>query len=95
MVSGRLEILFNHRAPRDSQLFGSGRGYRFGFGPQVEVPRNFRVAVRHMGRANYDMMPDGRILGLLTPLEQGGAEAPREIRVVVNWFEELKGKRPK
>jgi hypothetical protein len=64
------------------------------FGAQVEVPLNFSGGPA-LARANYDMMPDGRILGRVTPLEQVGAEPPREIRVVVNWFEELKSKLPK
>ena len=41
------------------------------------------------------MMPDGRILGLVNPLEQGFQGTPQEIRVVLNWFEELKAKLPK
>jgi hypothetical protein len=62
-----------------------------GFGPQFDLPRNFRTDSTQM-RANYDMMPDGRILGLVTPLEQGNAETLREIRIVLNWFEDLKSK---
>ena len=40
---------------------------------------------------NYDVSPDGQSFVLLEPL-QGGES--REIRVVHNWFEELKSKVP-
>jgi hypothetical protein len=39
----------------------------------------------------YDLLPDGRIVSVSSSLGQGlaGASAS-EIRVVLNWFEELK-----
>ena len=46
-------------------------------------------------RAQYDMMPDGRILGLTSAADDAGTSGLPEIRVVLNWFEELKGKLPK
>jgi hypothetical protein len=46
---------------------------------------------------NYDLTPDGKILGLVNTSEQtqGGndSDAP-EFRVVLNWFEELKARVP-
>ena len=60
----------------------------------MKIPRNFRTGPG-VERAHYDMMPDGRILGLVNPLEQGAQGSPQEIRVVLNWFEELKAKLPK
>ena len=54
----------------------------FAFGNPVRVP------VPVLGYGNFDVMPDGRIL-VLQP-EPGAAEtAAPEIRIVVNWFEEL------
>ena len=67
---------------------------RFGFGNPVAVPRNFRSEGPAL-RAPYDIMPDGRILGLVDPLEEGPNSAAPEILVVLNWFAELKGKLPK
>ncbi len=61
------------------------------FGAPFDVPRVFRTGPTQL-RASYDMMPDGRILGVVTPLEQGNPDTPREIRVVLNWFEELEKK---
>jgi hypothetical protein len=39
----------------------------------------------------YDVMPDGRHFLLLKPPIE---ETPRQIQVVVNWFEELKRRVP-
>jgi serine/threonine-protein kinase len=88
------EIIFHHRAPQGFAAVRVKSATTVEFGAQVEVPLNFSGGPA-LARANYDMMPDGRILGRVTPLEQVGAEPPREIRVVVNWFEELKSKLPK
>ena len=40
---------------------------------------------RHWTEPNYDLAADGRFLMVKTPLER----APRQINVVLNWFEEL------
>jgi hypothetical protein len=45
---------------------------------------------------NYDLTPDGKILGLVDASERtqsGNPDAP-EFRVVLNWFEELKARVP-
>jgi eukaryotic-like serine/threonine-protein kinase len=42
---------------------------------------------------NYDVSPDGQRFLMLKPLEQ--AQAPTQINVVLNWFEELKQKFPR
>ena len=43
---------------------------------------------------NYDILPDGRFLGVLDEAAAGGdrppASAVPQIQVVVNWFEELR-----
>jgi eukaryotic-like serine/threonine-protein kinase len=44
-------------------------------------------------RANYDVSPDGQRFLMLKPSEQTG-NAPTQINVVLNWFEELKQKVP-
>jgi hypothetical protein len=40
----------------------------------------------------YDMLPDGRLIGLVAPAEPGEPEAgsATEIRVILNWLDELK-----
>jgi Tol biopolymer transport system component len=87
------EVLFNPR-PNGFAAVPVRTTPTVEFGSQIEVPRNFRTSPTQM-RAGYDMMPDGRILGIVTPIEQGSPDTPREIRIVLNWFEELKGKLPK
>jgi hypothetical protein len=37
----------------------------------------------------YDITPDGRLIGLIAP-GQTGEGAGQEIRIYLNWFEELK-----
>jgi serine/threonine protein kinase/Tol biopolymer transport system component len=50
-------------------------------GPYVPTPRSF---------PDYDVSPDGQRFLMLKPSEQ--AQAPAQINVVLNWFEELKQK---
>ncbi len=50
--------------------------------PKVASPQNF---------GGYDVRPDGQRFVFAIPLEE---PRPREIRVVLNWFEELKEKLP-
>jgi serine/threonine protein kinase len=52
-------------------------------GPYVPTPRSF---------PDYDVSPDGQRFLMLKPNEQ--AQAPAQINVVLNWFEELKQKVP-
>ena len=66
----------------------------FGFGNPETVPRGFQGGPPNSRRA-YDMMPDGRIVGLVTP-GQASAENPTpEIHVVLNWFGELRARMPR
>jgi dipeptidyl aminopeptidase/acylaminoacyl peptidase len=65
---------------------------RFEFSDAVDVPRRFALAFPGNPRP-YDMLPDG---SFVTVGEAGGAkgQAPLQIQVVLNWFEELKRKQP-
>jgi dipeptidyl aminopeptidase/acylaminoacyl peptidase len=61
----------------------------FAFGPSVEVPRRGLVETNPFtGRRQSDMMPDGRIMGLMSPGGDGGLGS-RDILVVLNWFDEV------
>ena len=68
------------------------------FGNPVLVPRQFTAAgssgVSQM--RDYDLAPDGKIIGLVDASEQtqSGNPAAPEFRVVINWFEELKQRVP-
>jgi hypothetical protein len=47
-------------------------------------------------RRNFDVLPDGRFIGLVTPDRGEGTAAASvaEIRVILNFFEELKARVP-
>jgi hypothetical protein len=57
------------------------------FGNPARVPRPFATTNATLPR-RHDVTPDGRFIGLLAPGQAGTAQP--EIRVVLNWFEELK-----
>jgi hypothetical protein len=60
----------------------------FSFTSPVAVPRPFGTAGPGTPRT-FDFLPDGRIIGVgLAAQRPGGAE----LRVVLNWFEELKAR---
>ncbi|MCM3881677.1 MAG: protein kinase [Vicinamibacterales bacterium] len=60
----------------------------------VSLPRGFGAAVPNSPRT-FDIMPDGRIVGVVTTGQsQSGSTGPAQIQVVLNWFEELKSKVP-
>ena len=67
----------------------------FAFSASVPVPRGGAVGLGPALQRNYDVMPDGRILGVI-PSGQTQAAGPttQQIQVVLNWFEELKARVP-
>jgi len=69
----------------------------FSFGNPVPVPRKFTTGgSAQTDIRNYDLTPDGKILGLIDTSEliQSGNPGAPEFRVVLNWFEELKARVP-
>jgi hypothetical protein len=85
-------------APRTGQLAVAAVTTRptFGFGNPAEVPRRFRGTVdgSALTPRSFDIMPDGRFIGLYAPQPLAGAAGAAsrqpEIHIVLNWFEELK-----
>jgi Tol biopolymer transport system component len=61
----------------------------FTFGKYVPIRKEFMLGPPSAWR-NYDVSRDGRFLGVFAPSQDGTVAATREIRVVLNWFEELK-----
>jgi hypothetical protein len=59
--------------------FSAGKASVLFEGPYVLTPRSFQ---------NYDVSPNGKRFLMLRATEQ--AQAPEQINVVLNWFEELK-----
>ena len=66
----------------------------FTFTNPVAVPRGFGIADPASPRP-YDITADGRIIGVGTSGQiQTGSSRATQIRVVLNWFEELKARAP-
>jgi serine/threonine protein kinase len=43
---------------------------------------------------NYDILPDGRFLGVVSAAQAQGGTTTERINVVLHWFEELKQRVP-
>ena len=66
----------------------------FAFGNPETAARDY-LAGPPGSRRVYDMMADGRILGLLTPGQIGSDNAGDEIHVVLNWLEDRRPRLPR
>jgi Tol biopolymer transport system component len=64
-------------------------GPPFSFGATTEIPRSPIPGLLSIDVRGYDVLPDGRIVSVSSALGDTTASAP-EVRVVLNWFEELK-----
>jgi WD40 repeat protein len=65
----------------------------FSFTNPVAVPRGFGIADPSNPRP-YDILPDGRIVGVRAVGQAPGASESAEIQVVLNWFTELQQRVP-
>jgi len=64
-------------------------------GTPKRLTRALGPALPNGSARGYDVLRDGRILSVLPALADGTSEtSPNEIRVVTNWFEELKQRVP-
>jgi len=61
----------------------------FTFGRQTAIRQVLENYAPTFAR-QYDVSADGRLIGLIPAGSQTGADAPVQINVIVNWFEELK-----
>ena len=61
------------------------------FGSPVDLPRGPQPGLLSTDVRGYDILPDGRFISI-APTSGDGPASPsgNEIRVVVNWFDELK-----
>lgn len=57
------------------------------------IPRPF-VNAPPSNERTYDVMPDGRILSVRTDVGPDGRRMSPQVRVVLNWFEELRQRVP-
>jgi hypothetical protein len=63
----------------------------FAFGTASPIPRSF-VTSSPNARTSFDVTPDGRFLGMFPPNGPGQFKPPREIAIVLDWFEEIRAK---
>ena len=66
-------------------------GQGLAFGTPVSLPARVTGSRLLAETRAYDILPDGRFIGLIDASEAREPSAP-EIRVVLNWFEELKAR---
>jgi serine/threonine-protein kinase len=64
------------------------------FGTPTALVRGPRPGVPGYETRGFDILPDGRFISLAPVQEQPGAPRPAELRVVLNWTEELKQRVP-
>ncbi len=87
------ELFYNPR-PGVFEAVGVTTSPTFSFGNPVAVPRPF-LGRPPTVRRPLDMTPGGKFLALFSLAQsEGGASPVPEIRVVLNWFEELKQRVP-
>jgi serine/threonine-protein kinase len=67
----------------------------FSFSPPSPIPRGGALTGGVTGQRNYDVMPDGRILSVVSAGQgESGGLTTTQLQVVLNWFEELKQRVP-
>jgi serine/threonine-protein kinase len=66
----------------------------FSFTPPVQLLRGAIIAMPWPAQRDYDIMPDGKLIGVITSRENAAEPLPPQIRIVLNWFEELKQQVP-
>ena len=64
----------------------------FTFSSPVPIPKGGLIGSNN-GPRNYDILPDGRFLGVV-PAGQGQVASAPQIQVLLNWFEDLKQRVP-
>ena len=104
-VSNLLGVNYADAKKRQKELFYNPRttGFeavsittqpRFAFGNAVAVPKFLRFGPPG-SRTPFDVAPNGKFVGLVTP---GQTEfirgSPDQVQVVLNWFEDLKARVP-
>jgi eukaryotic-like serine/threonine-protein kinase len=67
----------------------------FTFADPILIPRGFTESTTPTNQRGYDIMPDGRWVGVVpSAASKFRASQVTQIEVVVNWFEELKSRVP-
>jgi Tol biopolymer transport system component len=69
-------------------------GPSFTFGRTVGLPGPLMQDSRSSELRDYDILPDGRFIGFVAGQDTSGNAGEPEIRLVLNWFEELRQRVP-
>ena len=69
-------------------------GPSFTFGRTVDLPGTLMPDSRSSEVRDYDILPDGRFIGFVAGQDTSGNAGEPEIRLVLNWFEELRQRVP-
>ena len=69
-------------------------GPAFSFGNPETINRTYQAGPPG-SRRMFDTSADGRVIGLVNPGLVGSAPQRDEIRVTLNWFEELRSRLPR
>jgi Tol biopolymer transport system component len=84
------ELIFNQRAGLLT-VVSVTTSPTFRFGNPVNAPRRFQTGSPSQRRA-FDIMGDGRIVGIIAAGSDRSVSDDTQINVVMNWFEELKAR---
>jgi eukaryotic-like serine/threonine-protein kinase len=91
--SGDSKELFYNPRPASLEVVSVTTQPTPAFGNPVAVPRPFQTGPPQTRRP-FDMTPSGKFVGLVAPGTDLGTPGTMEVRVVLNWFEELKARVP-
>ena len=69
-------------------------GPSFTFGRTVDLPGTLMQGSRSSEVRDYDILPDGRFIGFVAGQDTSENAGKPEIRLVLNWFEELRQRVP-
>jgi dipeptidyl aminopeptidase/acylaminoacyl peptidase len=87
------ELFYNPR-PQGLEVVSVTTAPTFAFGNSSPVPRPFQLTPPEQRRA-YDITPDGKFVARVTPTGTlPDVSNTPEMRVVLNWFEELRSRVP-
>jgi eukaryotic-like serine/threonine-protein kinase len=91
-LPGMTALVFNQRAGFVHQI-GITTSPTFAFGDAVYTPRKFQTGPPNL-RRQFDVLPDGSLIGLAEPGIADPSTSFRQFIVVMNWFDELNARVP-
>ena len=87
-------LIFRRLTTGEFFITGVTTSTEFTFTTLRQLTGNFPERMPNASRRNYDILPDGRIVGVVTIADAQSKPAAPEMQVVLNWQEELKARVP-